>query len=66
MRLLMIVTAIALAAVLYDLDRDPGETTNVAATHPEVVQRIAALMRRARTPSVLPRWNFQPVTPGER
>jgi arylsulfatase A len=51
---------------LYDLDRDPGETTNVAATHPNVVQRIEALMRSARTPSVLPRWNFQPVTPGER
>jgi N-acetylgalactosamine-6-sulfatase len=26
---------------LYDLARDPGETTNVAAQHPEVVERLA-------------------------
>jgi hypothetical protein len=25
---------------LYDLDNDPGETTNVAAEHPEVVQEM--------------------------
>lgn len=51
---------------LYDLDRDLGETTNVAATNPAVVKRIEALMRSSRTPAVLPRWNFQPASSGAR
>ncbi len=29
------------ALELYDLDRDPAETTNLAARHPEIVQRLA-------------------------
>ena len=33
---------------LYNLEDDPGETTDVAAKHPEVVQRLAALAERAR------------------
>jgi arylsulfatase len=33
---------------LYDLANDRGETTNVAAEHPEVVARLAALAERAR------------------
>jgi arylsulfatase A-like enzyme len=43
---------------LYDLERDPGEATNVAAANPDVVRRIEALMKRSRTPAVIPRWNF--------
>jgi arylsulfatase A-like enzyme len=35
---------------LYDLSRDPGETQNVAAEHPEVMQQIAAICREAHTP----------------
>jgi hypothetical protein len=31
---------------LYDLATDIGETRNVAADHPEVVQRLTALMNR--------------------
>jgi len=38
---------------LYDLGKDIGEKTNVAAGHPDVVSRIDAIMRAARTDSVL-------------
>jgi arylsulfatase A-like enzyme len=33
---------------LFDLQEDPGETTNVAAAHPEVVARLQRLADRAR------------------
>jgi arylsulfatase A len=33
---------------LYDLEKDPGETTNLAARHPEVVERLKKLADRAR------------------
>jgi arylsulfatase A-like enzyme len=36
---------------LYDLEADPGETTNVAAEHPELVTEIAAIMESAHEPS---------------
>ncbi len=36
---------------LYHLDADPGETTDLASDHPEIVAQIAGLMRTARTPS---------------
>ena len=36
---------------LYDLAIDPAETTDVAADHPELVARIAALLESERTPS---------------
>jgi arylsulfatase A-like enzyme len=39
---------------LYDLGTDIGETTDVAADHPDIVARIATVLREARTPS--PRW----------
>ncbi|MET8907891.1 sulfatase-like hydrolase/transferase [Micromonospora sp. NPDC004551] len=32
---------------LYDLDRDLGETTDLAAAHPEVVNRLVGLLRRS-------------------
>jgi arylsulfatase A len=50
---------------LYDLERDPGETTNLAAAQPDIARRIEALMRSSRTPAVLPRWNFQPPSARE-
>ncbi len=34
---------------LYDLEADPGETTNLAAEQPEVAARLAALLVSART-----------------
>jgi arylsulfatase A len=44
---------------LYDLERDPAETTDVAAANPDVVRRIEAFITRSRTPAVLPEWNFK-------
>ena len=44
---------------LYALKDDPGEQRNVAAQHPEVVERLRAAMRQAHTPS--PIWK----APGE-
>jgi arylsulfatase A-like enzyme len=44
---------------LYDLERDPRETTNLAATNPDVVRRIQTIMSRSHTPAALPRWNLK-------
>lgn len=33
---------------LYDVVRDPGETTNLASRHPPVVRRLTALAEKAR------------------
>jgi arylsulfatase A len=38
---------------LYDLSRDPAETTDVAAKHPDVVTKIRAIMEREHVPSKL-------------
>ena len=46
---------------LYDLKRDPGETHDVAAEHPEVIAKIEAYLKTARTDS--PRWPLK--TPEE-
>jgi arylsulfatase A-like enzyme len=44
---------------LYDLEADPGETTDLAQDHPDVVAEILRVME-SRTESRLPRWNFAP------
>jgi arylsulfatase A-like enzyme len=44
---------------LYDLSTDPGETTNLAAQHPELVSELDALIKQSRTPSPNPEWNFE-------
>lgn len=36
---------------LYNLDNDPGETTNIASEYPDVVARISEIMRSARVAS---------------
>lgn len=36
------------AVELYDLERDRGETRNVAAAHPEVVAELTALLERIK------------------
>lgn len=43
---------------LYNLDDDPGEKINLAAQHPEVVKDMQDIMKSARTPSSLPKFNF--------
>lgn len=43
---------------LYDLANDPNESKDVAKEHPEIVQKLTKLMKEARTPAVLPTWNF--------
>lgn len=43
---------------LYNLADDPGETTNVAAQHPDVAAKAAAYMKAAHGPSWEPKWNF--------
>jgi len=48
----------ATAFELYDLDADPGETTDVAGAHPDVVRRISTLMRESHSPAALAEWNF--------
>ena len=48
---------------LYDLERDPRESNDVAAANPQVVQRIDAVMKRSHTPSAIERWNFS-TAPG--
>ena len=39
---------------LYDLERDPGERTNVASAHPDVVARAERYMEQAHVPA--PAW----------
>ncbi len=43
---------------LYDLEADPSETTDVSSQHPDIVPRIAEIMRTARTRSHYEKWNF--------
>ena len=43
---------------LYDLSRDLGETTDVAAEHPEIVKEIRGIMDEAHVPS--PDWQIRP------
>jgi arylsulfatase A-like enzyme len=38
---------------LYDLESDPGEARNLARAHPEIVERMSGIMKRAHTPSAL-------------
>jgi arylsulfatase A-like enzyme len=35
---------------LYDLDKDPSEKNNIAAAHPDIVRKIAAILQQAHTP----------------
>ncbi|HWN94609.1 MAG TPA: sulfatase-like hydrolase/transferase, partial [Methylomirabilota bacterium] len=47
---------------LYDLKADAGETNNVAVSHPDIVAKIEAYLRTARTDS--PKWPL--ILPSER
>ncbi len=48
---------------LYDLKTDPGETSDVAADHPEIVKRIEDIMQHGRTDSTLFPLFRDPPTP---
>ena len=50
------------AIELYDLSRDIGEANDIAATHPEIVQRIRDIMDQAVTPD--PRYQIGTVYRG--
>ena len=41
------------AIELYNLKTDPAETTNVAAQHPDIVAKLAAIMREQHVPTTL-------------
>lgn len=45
---------------LYDLHEDLGETHNLAAAHPDLVKRLAAVMAEAHVPNA--HWSFQRPT----
>ncbi len=42
---------------LYHLDKDIGETTNIAADHPDIVRKMERIMAQ-RSESPFPQWNF--------
>ncbi len=44
-----------MAAELYDLKADRGETANVAAAHPDIVNRLTKTMRSAHVDAVVPK-----------
>jgi arylsulfatase len=41
----------AISTELYNLAEDPGETKDVSAQYPEIVQRLERVLRREHTPS---------------
>jgi arylsulfatase len=43
---------------LYNLARDPSETTNLAGRRPETAAKAASYMKAAHSPSWEPKWNF--------
>ena len=55
---------------LYDLAKDIGEKNDVAADHPDIVKRIAKIMRTGRTSAPIEQWNRylaeKPVKPKKK
>lgn len=43
---------------LFDLQADPGETTDVAAQHPELVRELERIVKQAHRPSHIREWEF--------
>ena len=39
------------AIQLYDLEKDPAETTDVAAQHPDIVEKLGAMMKEQHVKS---------------
>ncbi len=51
---------------LYDLATDPSETKNLAASNPEIVRDLDALIKNARTVSPVDKFNFPTNNPTNR
>ena len=47
------------AVELYDLEKDPAESINLAAVHPKVVDRMLEMMQKSRITSPVEGWNFE-------
>lgn len=43
---------------LYDLEKDPQETKDIAAEHPEIIKRANDIIRQEHRPSGNPRWRI--------
>lgn len=46
---------------IFDLSTDEAETTNIAAQHPELIEKFEHIVSQ-RTPSLMPEWNFEKTT----
>ncbi len=44
---------------LFDLSTDPGETNNIAGSHPEVIEKIEQIVAMEHTVVENPRWRFK-------
>jgi arylsulfatase A-like enzyme len=44
--------------MVFDLESDPAETTNVAAEHPDVIERVVNIIKKEHTPSTNVRWQY--------
>ncbi|WP_247235606.1 arylsulfatase [Telluribacter sp. SYSU D00476] len=47
---------------LYNLEEDKGETTDLAATHPDILARFDQIVRKEHRPSHVPVWEFVQTT----
>ncbi|RDC61695.1 hypothetical protein [Adhaeribacter pallidiroseus] len=43
---------------LYDLTSDPQEKTDVAGQHPELIKKVAEIVKKEHTPTVRPEWDI--------
>ena len=43
---------------LFDLEKDPGESKNLAKSNPKVVKKLLAIMRKEHTPSAVKKWQL--------
>ncbi len=44
---------------LYDLENDPGETTDISSGHPDVMRKVQEIILKEHQPSGNPRWRFK-------
>lgn len=45
--------------VLFELKKDPGETTNIADSHPEIIQQVQKIIKKEHQKSLNEKWNFK-------